>query len=508
LSLGEVFFFDTIQDYLVHEAKYLMEEMLGNVYSLLGGILLSILTLWVLIQGYRIMSGQSRESLMSFIMTAGKAVVIVATATAVGSGGANLFTSFTDGISAGATYIVTGDEEAEDPYKTIDKQLKVMQIGLGAIKSLDTGGDEEVVSEKNQALWMSGAGVAGPAVVAGTLLIINKFAMALFIGFAPIFIMCLLFDQTKSLFNKWLQFGIGVMVSMAVLVFMSEISMRMIGALAAVVLAQDFLNINTGTGFTAAAMQQGGLGLVLTALLITIPNMASNLVGQFTSGFYGNGVNFTSGGGTTAAPGSAASGGGGVVTQSAGGGAPSINTGSANTGGMTHGSRHTVPSESSAGHNYNAVRTDSSMGYAAQGGSSGSSSAAVGAGAAYGGLSAASGGYSGSSDVPSSGSSPAPASSSNNTSTVQSNPIGSGGSSASAPSSTAATSPSGTNYSSTAAANAAVAASTSASAPPPAAGGTSSSTVTPTGSVTANAGVNQTDVNSIRQGSQLPTRKG
>ncbi len=44
--------------------------------------------------------------------------------------------------------------------------------------------------------------------------------MALFIGLGPLFIPCLLFDQTKDLFKRWLLYGIGTVFSMAVLAAM------------------------------------------------------------------------------------------------------------------------------------------------------------------------------------------------------------------------------------------------------------------------------------------------
>ena len=270
-SVGELVFFSSIQDYLDHEAGYLLKQILDNVYSMVFGIAATLMTIWILVKGYSIMSGQSRESLAGFMLSAGKTVAILTVAGVVAGGSTTLYTNLTNGLEETITGLVTGKPSAT-AYTEIDDNLKLMQTGLGMMKAIDTGDNEAVESERTQALWMSGIGTAGPAIVAGTLLIINKFGMAIFIGFGPLFIMCLLFDQTKAMFQTWLKFGIGLMFSMAILVFMSNIAMRMVGALAATAFAQDFLDLG-GTGFTAAAMQQGGLGLVLTALLVTVPAM-------------------------------------------------------------------------------------------------------------------------------------------------------------------------------------------------------------------------------------------
>lgn len=367
-SAGELLFFDTIQKYLMHEADWFLSNILGNVYVLLTGIMLSLMTIWVLIHGYRIMSGQSRESLMGFMMTAGKAVAILTVAGVIGASGGTLFKSITDGVSGSITYMVTGDS-TDDPYSKIDDNLKLMQTGLGAMKAIDTGGDESVESERTQALWMSGIGTAGPAVVAGTLLIINKFGMALFIGLAPVFILFLLFDQTKPMFQTWLKFGLGLMVSMAVLTFMSEISMRMVGALAVVAFTQSLFT-EGGSGFTAAAMQQGGLGLILTALLITVPNMATNFIGTAASGFIG--ANAMGSYGSVPQAGGGHGGGGSGGTGVYGGAPPnglppvtSNDGGTARQGGAyNHGGRNGFVTDSGSGTNYNAPRTDSAMGAA------------------------------------------------------------------------------------------------------------------------------------------------
>lgn len=46
------------------------------------------------------------------------------------------------------------------------------------------------------------------------MLLLYKIAMVLFVGFGPLFILCLLLDQTKELFKRWLLYGLGTMFSM------------------------------------------------------------------------------------------------------------------------------------------------------------------------------------------------------------------------------------------------------------------------------------------------------
>jgi type IV secretion system protein VirB6 len=121
-------------------------------------------------------------------------------------------------------------------------------------------------------------------------MLMYKVAIAMFVAFGPIFILCLLFDFTKSLFSKWLFYGIGTMFAMAVLNFMATVAMKAVAAVTTAFAAQAIASMAiTGSAppISSLAMQQGGLGMVLTVLLITIPPMAANFfsgtLGQFSA---------------------------------------------------------------------------------------------------------------------------------------------------------------------------------------------------------------------------------
>src|SRR3546814_7060894 len=117
------------------------------------------------------------------------------------------------------------------------------------------------------------------------MLLLNKVAMALFIGLGPMFILCLLFEQTKQLFSKWLFYGIGTMFSLALLSVMVAIALKMVLAVAAAFWVGKFTGATT-EGINSMALQQGGLGLILTVLIVTAPPMAASffqgMLGAFT----------------------------------------------------------------------------------------------------------------------------------------------------------------------------------------------------------------------------------
>ena len=139
---------------------------------------------------------------------------------------------------------------------------------------MQVAGDEVTNDTKNRALWFSGIGTAGPALTGGTMLLLNKIAMALFVGLGPLFILCLLFEQTRPLFGRWLYYGLGTMFSLAVLSVMVSLALDMVLAVAAAFWATKLLPISQ-EGMLSLSMQQGGMGLVLTMLIISAPPMAA-----------------------------------------------------------------------------------------------------------------------------------------------------------------------------------------------------------------------------------------
>ena len=123
-------------------------------------------------------------------------------------------------------------------------------------------------------------------------------SIALFVGFTPIFILRLLFKKTAPLFQKWLYYGLATIFSGVMLGVMTEISMDLVGNLFGGATAGDFVAKVIGGGSQTAIMdtvtQQLGLGVILSALLITVPPMAGMWFnGLMSSAYYG--TNYFSG---------------------------------------------------------------------------------------------------------------------------------------------------------------------------------------------------------------------
>lgn len=128
-------------------------------------VALTVLTLWILIQGYLLATGQSREAAMGLVVTALRASLIIGLATSMAEGSSKLYWTLTDGVSQSITQVVTGDSES--PYDAIDKNLGLMQIAMMSIDQIQTAGNQQRDDEKTRARWFTGVGMAGPGVVGG-----------------------------------------------------------------------------------------------------------------------------------------------------------------------------------------------------------------------------------------------------------------------------------------------------------------------------------------------------
>lgn len=287
-SIGDLVFFKSILSYLRHEIQTFGIEMLGRMMTWVGLIALTLLTLWILIQGFRIVTGQSRDSMAALVMNALKATLILTVATSMAMFGTDLHDFLNTDVKNEINFIVTGEEDG--PENSIDKNLAWMQVALSSIDVLDVAGDEVMDDKKSRAMWMVGFGTGGPAIVGGTMLLLYEIALALFIGLGPLFILCLLFEQTKALFGRWLYYGVGTMFSMAVLAMMVSIALEMVTRVASAfwgtALTGALLGTNFTEGMSSQAMQQGGMGLILTTLIISAPPMAAaffqGTLGHFT----------------------------------------------------------------------------------------------------------------------------------------------------------------------------------------------------------------------------------
>jgi type IV secretion system protein VirB6 len=285
-SIGDFVYFKLIYDYLNNEIETHGLELMQRMMTWASGMALVLVTLWILIQGFRMVTGQSREPIMQVVSNMAKIALIVAAATTMSIAGSNLHTFFTTDLSSSINTLFTGSDQTA--AELIDQNLAYTQIAMSAIDAVQlVQGDEEGRDAKARALMFAGFGSASPPMAAGAMLLLYQFTIAIFIGLGPLFILCLIFDQTKELFKKWLMYGIGTLFSMAVLAMVTSICLTMMTKIGAAVWSAKFVNSMMkidSEGLSSQSMQQGGIGLLLTVLIVSVPPLAA----MFFQGTMGN----------------------------------------------------------------------------------------------------------------------------------------------------------------------------------------------------------------------------
>lgn len=286
-TVGQYLFFSEIFKFIDKEIMVFQANMLGSMMAWVSGTALVLVTMWVFFQGYRVIQGQARNA-MELVADGTRAAFITTLAMTLTLGGANVYDFLSNKLPAEITEIVTGENESAG--EQIDDSMLQMEAVMGAIDAfgVSTDGSPNLKTDKDRAMWMAGVGVAGPALVGGALQVLYKIALALFVGFAPLFIMSLLFKQTQSLFQKWLLYGIGTMFSFSLMAFMALVVKKVVLAVAAALVIQYTAAATTGLtaqSVSSMAMLQGGIGLLMTLALVGVPPVAAYFF-QGTLGSY------------------------------------------------------------------------------------------------------------------------------------------------------------------------------------------------------------------------------
>lgn len=302
-NLGDYVYYVLVYNYLQKQIETFQANILANMMAWASGIALVLLTLWIMIQGYRMISGQSRDSMMTLVLNMTRTAIIVTVATSMSIFGSNLqnYLAANGALGSEISQLVSGEDS---PVSAIDKNMAATQLTLAAIDVVQVPpGDPTSSDQKARAMLIAGFGAAGPAMAAGAMLLLYQFTMAIFIGLGPLFILCLIFEQTKSLFQRWLLYGIGTLFSIAILYVVTSIVLKLTVNVAAALWSADIVNsiLDTGSeGFSSQAMQQGGIGLLLTVLIVSVPPMAA----MFFQGTVGQFMHFSAfGGGPASRPG-------------------------------------------------------------------------------------------------------------------------------------------------------------------------------------------------------------
>ena len=279
-------FFILIKTYVEILIMKFGDRGLSALSTVLIPSLMSMVTVWLMFEGYRILNGQSREPLNMFLWRGAKMVVIITVASWIMNNPTGLRDWISEHIKNPIASVIVGGEYAS-PEAMVDSSLLLMHLIMGAFGSLQAATSNNNDGALANFIMASGVAQGAPAVVAGALLLPNEIALSLAILTAPAFILCLLYDPTKQYFQGWLKFFLGSLLTMAVLSVMVTIGLKVMLVYAAKVLGEYGVGAAVAgsasqdrPGIAQITIMQGGLGLMMSTLMITAPLLVGNLIGS------------------------------------------------------------------------------------------------------------------------------------------------------------------------------------------------------------------------------------
>ena len=279
-------FFILIKTYVEILIMKFGDRGLSALSTVLIPSLMSMVTVWLMFEGYRILNGQSREPLNMFLWRGAKMVVIITVASWIMNNPTGLRDWISEHIKNPIASVIVGGEYAS-PEAMVDSSLLLMHLIMGAFGSLQAATSNDNGSAFANFIMASGVAQGAPAVVAGALLLLNEIALSLAILTAPAFILCLLYDPTKQYFQGWLKFFLGSLLTMAVLSVMVTIGLKVMLVYATKVLGEYGVGAAVAgsasqdrPGIAQITIMQGGLGLMMSTLMITAPLLVGNLIGS------------------------------------------------------------------------------------------------------------------------------------------------------------------------------------------------------------------------------------
>ena len=136
----------------------------------------ALFTLWIMVQGYLILTGRSQESLKAFIFNLGKTYIIILVALGVSSTSEFSLRTLTEVTTDGVASLMVGENDVGKCIMKstssllgckIDKSLTVAQASMAFINQIDTADKPDVAAQVERAKLFAGAGAAGLGIVTG-----------------------------------------------------------------------------------------------------------------------------------------------------------------------------------------------------------------------------------------------------------------------------------------------------------------------------------------------------
>jgi type IV secretion system protein VirB6 len=151
-GLTNFVFYRRILDFLNDELAEFQQRLVSDTMEFLGLVALALLTIWIFVQGFRIVTGRSRDSMMALVVDSLRATLIIAVATGFAAANTGIYDRVTNGLGNVIIGVVAGeDKDVDDLYQSMDNAMAGMELALAAVQSVQIKSNESGDSQNAEA---------------------------------------------------------------------------------------------------------------------------------------------------------------------------------------------------------------------------------------------------------------------------------------------------------------------------------------------------------------------
>lgn len=279
---------DQMQDVYQHGAAQQLAKVIGVISSV-------FVTMWVMIQGMKIMNGTMKTPILELGFQAAKMILVlslVSLTLAETPWITEQVTMFQESIAI----FLTGTSTPVD--NLIDFNIAATSLIDLVVQDMTGKGGTPGPNIGSNSLMAGWLGQGGPAVTAASLLMMARVAIVFGIMLSPLFLFFILFEKTNALFWQWAKYLLSIFFGMAALSIVTVIALQAMAQYGFLVFLSMLVNqmdagplkgfivaIITGGGSTTSVDVGAGLtrlammGAFFTALIIAVPGIVMTYFG-------------------------------------------------------------------------------------------------------------------------------------------------------------------------------------------------------------------------------------
>lgn len=266
-ALSDALFYCELRNYILYDS--ILDKWMWFVVNNLAKVIMvmstAFVTMWVVLAGFKLMSGNNREPVIELMFRGAKIVFVLALVSGM-MGNTDTIIHTVLGLQSAITTIVTGSDMGLD--RLIDMNIAISQVMNMVVEDVTNASAQQENSTGKFSIFAGLLGQSGPAILTSVLVLLAQIAIVFALMLAPLFVFFLLFKETATLFWSWAKFLLGSFLSLCFLAIVSTIAMSASLSYGLTIMVSFVLNsiADAGDALNASGLQVA-LGIIAKAFI-------------------------------------------------------------------------------------------------------------------------------------------------------------------------------------------------------------------------------------------------